>query len=56
MDSEGHEYEYYLDEALSDLYEWDREKVLDYAKETLKLSEYVIGWLENNLPEYPEYE
>lgn len=49
--------EYCLDEGLKDFYEWDIDQVLSYAKETINhpKKEYILNWLEKNLPEYPEY-
>lgn len=49
--------EYYLEDYLTDSYSWDREKALNGFKESYKGPEkdYVIGWLSDNLPEYPKY-
>ena len=48
--------EYYLDEYLVDNYEWDREKVMEELNKTeLADKPGVLEWLEENLPEHPEY-
>jgi len=49
----------YLDEALTDLYDWDKVQVLKYAEAQLKEHErkvYILGWLIANLPDYPNYQ
>jgi hypothetical protein len=46
--------EYYLEEHLSDLYEWNEEEILQCARSN-GLPESVIDWLQDNLPECPEY-
>jgi hypothetical protein len=51
--------EYFLEEALADAYEWDKEQALKYAE--LQLSEhehkvYILGWLTANIPDYPDYQ
>lgn len=48
----------FLDEALTDSYEWDRDLVLQYAKDNIEHEKkaYILEWLDDNLPEYPNYE
>lgn len=48
--------EYSLEEGLKDIYRWNQEEVLEYAKTTLKLPESVIDWLTENLPDEPDFE
>lgn len=49
--------EIYLDEAMTDLYTWDKEKALGYVNKTLthENKAYILKWLDDNLPEQPEY-
>jgi len=52
------EVEYYLDQELKDLYNYDKDEVLEIAKKELQGHEklaYILEWLDDNLPEYPEY-
>lgn len=46
--------EYYLDDNLKDSYDWDRDEIIKRAMQH-ELSDKVIEWLRENLPEYPEY-
>lgn len=46
--------EYHLSEGLADSYEYEKEELIAYAKEQ-GLSEYVTGWLSENLPDCPNY-
>ena len=50
--------EFYIDELLADLYDWDKDKVLAKINEALEHEhkDYIVKWLENALPEYPEYQ
>lgn len=48
--------EYYLDEHLTDLYEYNRESIISGFEKAYNgpEKEYVIKWLSDNLPEHPE--
>ena len=45
--------EVFLEEGLKDTYVYDEGEILEYAKKQ-GLSEEVLSWLENSLPEHPE--
>lgn len=52
--------EYYLDEGLSNLYDYDKNEIVEYAAEVLKEFEdekrmYILQWLEENLTDDPPY-
>jgi len=52
----GEEDEIYLDEMMDDPYEWDKDEVLTKLKSRSDpLSDSVIDWLEENLPDQPDY-
>ena len=46
--------EYFLDEGLSNIYSFERDEIMEYAKKQ-GLSEKVLEWLLDNLPETPDY-
>ena len=50
--------EFYIDELLPDVYEWDKDDVLELIAKNLEHPEnvYILKWLEQALPEYPEYQ
>lgn len=50
--------EYYLSEGLESEYIWNRDEVLNYVEKTVEheKKDYIITWLEENLPEEPEYQ
>ena len=50
LDVDGEEYQ--LEDSLKDSYEYEKEDVLKYCKETLKLDNKILTWLELELPEY----
>lgn len=54
-DQEGDMVEHYFDSEVADNYEWDTDEIMKIARETFKLSETVLEWLKENLPEYPQY-
>jgi hypothetical protein len=45
--------EHYFDQELKDSYEWDVDEVMSIAKDKFKLTESVLSWLEDNLPDNP---
>lgn len=47
--------EYFLADGLSNMYSFERDEIMEYAKEELELSESVLKWLLDNLPESPAY-
>lgn len=48
--------EYYLDELMEDVYEWDRDEIIKIIEEKWSdLDINVRNWVYINLPEYPEY-
>lgn len=49
--------EIYLDEHLSDLYQYDKEELIENLQKQLKheLKPSIISYLKNNLPEQPDY-
>lgn len=50
--------DFYLDEHLDNIYAWDKDKAMAIFKKELadhKKSDYILKWLDNNLPEYPDY-
>lgn len=49
--------EYLIDEMLSDSYSWDKREVLEYMQANIEHSklEYIMEWLDENLPEYLNY-
>ena len=60
LEGSDREIELYLDEGLTDLYEWDKDQVMVYAKEQMKKffdqalvtekeKEYTLSWLEDSL-------
>lgn len=49
--------EYYIDEQLKDVYDYDTGEVLDMAGKLLEdhpKKLYILDWLEDNLPQHPE--
>lgn len=49
--------ELYLDEYIEDIYRYDADEVLEIASDVIKHDKkaYIIEWLADNLPEYPDY-
>ena len=51
--------EFYIDQDLKDAYDYDKTELLNIAKKQLggmANKEYVINWIENNLPECPNHQ
>jgi len=46
--------EFYFDQKIKDVYEWDTDEIIEIARTKFKLSEPVLKWLEENLPDHPE--
>lgn len=49
--------EYYIDEMLSNNYSWNKGEVLEYMQANIEHSkkDYIMEWLNENLPEYLDY-
>lgn len=48
---------YFLDEGLSCVYDYEKEAIMAYAEKMIvhEKKAYILSWLEENLPEYPDY-
>lgn len=55
LDVDGEDY--FLDEGLTCSYDYKKEEIMGYAKNTLEheKKDYIISWMEENLPDYPDY-
>ena len=47
--------EYSIHSEMINEYDYDKDDVIAICKDTFKLSDYVIEWLDDNLPEYLDY-
>ena len=49
--------DYYIDEHINDMYEYDKDEVYEICEELFKdhkEKEYILGYIKDNLPEYPK--
>lgn len=49
--------EYFLDEYLKDVYTYNKDLIIEKFKKDLQheKKEYILSWLDENLPEYPDF-
>ena len=47
--------EIFLDGEVKDLYNYDKDELMNILKNRYKLSEYALDFIEKNLPDFPDY-